>query len=130
MQDPAQSRKGLARCKRLRWAHRSNKRNCDLQEREGRDGPGHRLVGSVTIAFGRRRLPPRSLISGSAFFASSIPAKLAGELSAAVKALRAPSLSPTFTSARPRRYWTTGSSGSFAALSVSKVAARWYTPRW
>src|SRR5206468_5209838 len=41
-------------------------------------------------------------ICARAFLASSFPAKLVGELSAAAKALRAPSVSPTFSNARPR----------------------------
>jgi len=63
-------------------------------------------------------------ISARVFLASSLPAKLVGELIAAVNAVRALCLSPAFRDAKPRWYWTTGWSGSLAALSLSKSAAR------
>src|SRR5438445_9269363 len=44
------------------------------------------------------------LSSAKTFFASSFPAKVVDELTATVKAARAPSLSPTFRDANPRWY--------------------------
>ena len=52
----------------------------------------------------RAELEPDYLSSAKAFFASSFPWKLAGEFTAAIKAARAPSLSPVFRDASPRWY--------------------------
>ena len=70
------------------------------------DGPGEgRVELHLSIEKSRARQLERDYLSSArARLASSFPAKLPGELSAAAKALRAPSLSPTFRDAIPRWY--------------------------
>jgi len=84
--------------------HERSDRESDHIDRRLREAPRSRQTvapGTDDRGASRRTL---YLSSDRARLASSFPAKLAGELSAAVKALRAPSLSPTFRDAIPRWY--------------------------
>jgi len=73
-------------------------------DRRVRKAPRHRqiLAPDTDDRGASRRM--RYLSSDRARLAASCPAKLPGDLSAAVKALRAPSVSPTFSDAMPRWY--------------------------
>src|SRR5216117_639299 len=68
---------------------------------------------------------PSHLSCARVLFASSFPVKFVGEAAAAARLFLAVSLSPAFREAIPRWYWTSGLSGSLAALSFSSASARW-----